>query len=744
MKKNLLLAAFFLSATLSTAQNVETRSKFNPDLSLLMNRYRHAATSDQRVVRAVGASAKKNDLERVKLIIEAENSRLISERLTAAGFANAVITEHTLTTELPATFVDSLAAMPEVRHIALSKRLKRNMDKARDISGVDKVHKGTELETPFTGKGVILGVIDQGFEYRHPAFNDKNGKSRVRSVWEVSDSLKKPTDVLPLIGEKTKSSHATHVTGIAAGMAVNNNNLQGVAPEAEIIMIPSELTEDEVLKGVSYIKEFADKEKKPWVVNMSFGSQLGPHDGTQLYDKTLDGFTGKGAFLVAAIGNEEQDKIHTMGTIKKGDVRYVIFEEPVADRDEAKIIFTLWNQTADGKEHLKITPVLLANDEYLEPDANFWKEAMTNEKATFWNEVASENKKQTFMGYFPCKEFEEFFAAKYPQHAPDQYFEVLPALKIELNDDETEPQTFHIWLADDKYGTVSSLATFEGKEQEMLRPVDGYRVGEGAACVPSAIAVGSYNSRPRWYSTFHKESMGGTNRVGKINEISKFSCSGPFLGKELKPAICAPGAFINSAFNKYDEELIDAQGDYVGERITRKETVNKEDFYYGMYEGTSMAAPFVSGVLCLWLQANPNLDYNTVMEIFRKTAIRDQYTGSEEWTPRRGYGKIDAYAGLKEALRMYDPNGIEAVANTEAPVSIQKGTDDWKILFNNPERQAVIRVYTTAGRMVETRRLQKVAQGHEEVLRLDALTPGAYLVNIATAGSNITRRVLVK
>ena len=58
------------------------------------------------------------------------------------------------------------------------------MREARSMSHVDEVHAGQELYTPFKGKGVIIAVIDQSFEFRHAAFLDKDGNSRVKWLWD--------------------------------------------------------------------------------------------------------------------------------------------------------------------------------------------------------------------------------------------------------------------------------------------------------------------------------------------------------------------------------------------------------------------------------------------------------------------------------------------------------------------------------------------------------------------------------
>ena len=53
------------------------------------------------------------------------------------------------------------------------------------------------------------------------------------------------------------------------------------------MLIPSTFEGAEVIQNVRFIRGFAERRRMPWVVNLSFGSQIGPHDGTTPYDRTL-------------------------------------------------------------------------------------------------------------------------------------------------------------------------------------------------------------------------------------------------------------------------------------------------------------------------------------------------------------------------------------------------------------------------------------------------------------------------
>ncbi|NBX79801.1 MAG: hypothetical protein EBQ94_05380, partial [Flavobacteriales bacterium] len=49
---------------------------------------------------------------------------------------------------------------------------------------VNLVHNGVNLDTSYTGKGVIIGIVDEGLDFNHPDFKLANGKTRVLRYWD--------------------------------------------------------------------------------------------------------------------------------------------------------------------------------------------------------------------------------------------------------------------------------------------------------------------------------------------------------------------------------------------------------------------------------------------------------------------------------------------------------------------------------------------------------------------------------
>ena len=60
-------------------------------------------------------------------------------------------------------------------------------DTSAVILGVDKVwnqEHSSALPQAFTGKGVVAGVMDIGFDFTHPAFRNSDGTSRIKWFWD--------------------------------------------------------------------------------------------------------------------------------------------------------------------------------------------------------------------------------------------------------------------------------------------------------------------------------------------------------------------------------------------------------------------------------------------------------------------------------------------------------------------------------------------------------------------------------
>jgi len=119
-----------------------------------------------------------------------------------------------------------------------------------------------------------------------------------------------------------------------------------------------------------------------------------------------------------------------------------------------------------------------------------------------------------------------------------------------------------------------------------------------------------------------------------LGRISSFSSLGPTRDGREKPDIAAPGQFLTAALASGSPEAAN------DERADNANRVLK-------IEGTSMAAPMVTGIVALMLQKRPDLTPAQVKQILFSSARRDLHTGPLQWTPQYGHGKIDAAQALQ-------------------------------------------------------------------------------------------------
>ena len=753
------LRLFLLSCitltTPATAQTDTTPQNLDGALSTivrqhaLMTRATRSAAADSvsSRIRIGGRTVNLKAPLRLTISTREGSAATVAARLKQGGHTAQVITPALITATFPIEWIDSLTAMPEVLRLNYPRRFRPLLNKARPDGNVDKVHSGSSLSTPFTGRGVVVGIIDESFEFRHPAFLDKSGESRVKVLWDRSgyssdpngkNQDTQPTTTIPTGTDKVElggGGHATHVTNIAAG-SDTGNGLQGVAPGADIIMIPSSFDDKEIIEDVKYVRDYARQHGQPWVVNMSFGSQTGPHDGTTTYDQTLDRLLdGKGAFITAAMGNEGADGLHSSAALNPGETKYLLCDFDI-DYDSASgdeetdggiLSVDLWSLSADGKKHFNVTPFVYSGGTIERYDDAFWKKHI--DPTSVLDEISVNNNKEHHGIYFDMNTL--------AKEVDDYNLRV--GLEITALSTNTSAETLHVWV--DGNGTAAGVSnrTVKGHSKDMLKPDNDYIVGEGAASIPRAISVGAYVSNiPKQVKTVYPPSV---LRKYKVGDRCDFSSSGPSLNERYpKPAILTPGSFINSAqnqlakgFNADDEEQM----------ITTSVGKGKNKAYYGLMEGTSQAAPFMAGTIALWLEANPNLSYDDMIDIIHKSSRKHTAMNGKDWTSQYGYGLVDAYAGLKLALEKGGTTGISRPSGSAAPVSIVDNPNAWRVLFNNPEREATISVLSIDGRQLATYRLGAVSQGHEEIIPVSHYAPGIYLLKISTPGAQLSKRLVV-
>ena len=658
--------------------------------------------------------------------------------LTSMGVKVGTVAGNIVTAKVPVAVIDELSATDGIRYVDAGRAVKPMMDIARDACGVDDVHAGTDLSGSFDGEGVVIGIIDMGFEYDHANFYDSDLTDlRIKRIWEqdwtggsspsaygYGGEITTTDDMLYYLGDVTSTSHGTHVAGIAAGAySADGSSYYGVAPGADLVFVSmGEDTENNVniSDAVAYIYDYADSVGKPCVVNMSIGTQIGPHDGTSSFDQLCDALQGEGRLLVGSVGNFGDYDCHVSQTFASSDdspLQTLI--EYIDDVDEGGEI-DIW-----GDEGMELTVQVFIYDKYSgtkkdsieivasDADGNsttYTWESNAVGSVTITSEVNPLNNKPHAYIYLDITQFKSRSCAGIcikPQSAG----------------------TVHAW-ADATYVLFT-----DDDEEGMTDGNTDYTIAEIGGTGTNIISVGAYITRDYVWSESSSEqtSLGET-----LGELGSFSSHGPTIDGRLKPYITAPGGAIVSSLSNNDEDIDD-------QYIVKTITFNDASQYFGLMQGTSMSAPFVTGVLATWLQANPELTPDEAKEIIKTTAIQNDYTGEigDDGDYGWGYGIIDAYNGIKECIAASAIKGVKATT-APAVALMWSGSGDCKVMFTASQSNVTIELTAVDGTVISRTNVDKVSAADELTVAVPAAGNGIYLLNVTADGLQKTYKIAAK
>ena len=202
------------------------------------------------------------------------------------------------------------------------------------------------------GENVLVGIIDTGIDYRNPLFINEAGETRILSIWDQEGEDNPPQgflygreynkemiqqaimeeNSLEIVPQEDVLGHGTFLASLAAGGEDREQDFIGAAPECELVIVKLKqakqnlrdfyffssetplFQENDIMAGVAYLEQIAEREKRPMVVLIGVGSNAGSHVGTGPLASTLDLFgvkTGRGAVIAA--GNQAAARHHFAG-----------------------------------------------------------------------------------------------------------------------------------------------------------------------------------------------------------------------------------------------------------------------------------------------------------------------------------------------------------------------------------------------------------------------------------------------
>ena len=417
----------------------------------------------------------------------------------------------------------------------------KETEASRELLGIDC--RGEQ------GRGVVVGVIDFGGDFAHRNFRDSEGKTRLLALWdqhgvatatgpvkygraysrdEIDHALQAddPYDALGYAPEpKPEGTHGTHVLDIAAGNGVGSG-APGVAPNADIVFV--ELASSDIpwqesgvvdkffgdsvqlLEAVAFVFEIAGD--RPCVVNLSLGTNGGPHDGTSLVEQGLDALvTGKpNRAVVIAAANSFADGIHAAGAVASGGAVDLGWTVPAGDFSHNEL--EIWYGGADE-----------FSVELIDPDGTSVATVALGDNAR----IVNEGKTVVFVAH----------RRKDPNNGDNVIGIFLESgipsgqWTVRLHGIEVTAGAFHAWIERD-----------DDNQSSFAEPHDNNYTLGSISCGRHSIAVGSYDA--------HKKTL----------PLSWFSSSGPTRDERQKPEISAPGHDVVAAHSRTGVGVIRKSG----------------------------------------------------------------------------------------------------------------------------------------------------------------------------------------
>ena len=491
-----------------------------------------------------------------------------------------------------------------------------------------------------SGTGVIVGIVDSGFNFSHERFQTDENKTRLLFFWDQtanqdSGGLGSPSPLgygkvytkddinaalksddpfrelgykLPMKGNLTQTQHGTVIADIAAGRAradsvEGSSTVQGVAPEADLIFVEVARSQvalgnvnaleasfgdsAQVLEAIKFIFDMAGD--RPCVVNLSMGTCGGSHDGAALVEEGIDRLVSQGTnrAVIVAAGNfsSEKNKIHASGRVNPDTGSPFALRWEIPDGDPTGNELEIWYS---GKDQFGLE--LIAPDgttvDRIDPGENRDIPLGGEPKIFVVNRLKDPANDDSMINIF------------FERSTPAGVWTLL------LHPINVVDGSFHAWIERDDHGR----SRFVGGDSECTL--------SSLACGKKSIVVGAYSAYPdvNLLKPTKETSLGPTRpRAGEA-------------GRE-RPDLSAPGHVI----------FIPA--------LSRSGHLPEFAF------GTSAAAAVVTGAVALILaQAHSkgmSLDVDKVRSILIESAKtrRDAITG-QDWHKQLGNGRLSVSAAL--------------------------------------------------------------------------------------------------
>ena len=673
----------------------------------------------------------------IDVLVKLADDAITDEVLNAYCAENLATIGRVHIVRLSLTQVAALAQDDRVLRVEAERAPHIMTDRVPQQIGADKAATGGNGELPqaFTGEGVVIGIVDEGFDYIHPFFRDTNGVTRITWATDyLSDKKYTTTEAITNAQHSSDAAtllHGTHVAGIAAGSQVNDINdvvYCGIAPKADIAeaTVDTEIHADgsglssvSTLQAFNDIFTYADEQQKPCVINFSVGDAMSFSNNRQLENEAISTLLQKpGRALVVAAGNA-------------GSTMRLSHKTATMDSGGAGVMFNEEEQfgTYFGVE-LKLLPTQTVTLKYTDSTYKTTKgeTTATTQQLTTTNTLNVGTKRLTVVNR---GETTDGYAVIYLT-AGNSTFTTSERMLVTIGGKGDA------WLYADPL--CAQLENVPSIENHSLAN-EGYSIAWPAE-LDDVIAVGNIAHRLKIMTAADKYARRDSTDLTPYEStkgqgyIARSSSAGPTLTEKMKPDVCAPGVNVISALNNFIDE--DTEMEYAGWLISHMDTDWEENYGYSMtlaQTGTSMSAPAVTGTIALWMEADPTLTVSQIKDIIANTSRRPDATMAYP-NNLYGQGEIDAYGGL---LYMLGLTAIDDLSRQQ-PANVHFSVHGKQLSLHfdgKADTHFTVRIYATDGRLLHT-------ATDQTAIGLHHLPAGIYAVQLNTGERSTTGSTLIR
>jgi subtilisin family serine protease len=557
--------------------------------------------------------------------------------LRAMGLVVSTQTGGYTTVRMPLSAAPQVARLAGVEAIRLAAPLHTDNDLSIPDTRANQKRTQVPPYQGFNGNGVIVGEVDTGIMYQHQDFRNPDGSTRLLAIWDQTGSGSPPLEGYGnectqaqinagTCGEVDFEGHGTHTTGTAAGdgsatgNAVPAGKYSGMANKASIIMVKTDFFDASIIDGVSYVFRKATELNMPAVVNLSLGTNLGPHDGKSDLELALQSLVGPGRLIVASAGNDQTDKLHGVLTAKSAlDSLSFVAQAYTGSAGPGNDFFVIdgWYKGSDNFNLTVVSPSNTVYGPFTKGTTN--SPGVNTTDGTFYYENGTSGTNDGDVEVF----LQVSDNGGTLPRAGGWRIRMTPVSVAGASLGQ-----IHFW----SYSNLSPTylpVTFATKFSSDIT------VGSPATA-DSILGVGAHTTKAQWTSS--APGQPGPFQYSPAESLTKlcsFSSWGPRRDGVMKPDLTAPGSAIASSL-----DTVWVSG---GAGAGWDPRFAVDDGKHAVLQGTSMAAPHVTGAIAMMLQQNPNLNPTLARQLLTANTRRDAQVTNAGAVPNKkfGWGKLD-------------------------------------------------------------------------------------------------------